>query len=223
MCDVRIWFLLFIFYSFIGWLIEIVTVSFSEKKIVNRGFLIGPYCPVYGIGALLMILLLHRYWNDPWIVFGNGVLICGVLEYLTSYIMEKLFKARWWDYSSNKFNLNGRICLGNLILFGLGGIIVICFVNPFILELFDYVPSLVLNIIFITLLVLFIVDFSCSFKIISEFKNITTSIRKDSTEEIKDKVKQILRSKSIFYKRLINSFPNLQVKKKKYNQKDIAK
>ena len=105
MYDLKIYFLLFIIYSVVGWIIEIIDVAILNKKIVNRGFLIGPYCPVYGVGALLMLIFLNKYVYDPFILFCMSFLICGILEYLTSYIMEKLFKARWWDYSSNKFNL----------------------------------------------------------------------------------------------------------------------
>lgn len=225
MYDLKIWFLLFIFYSFVGWIIEIINVSFIEKKLVNRGFLIGPYCPVYGIGAVLMLLILNKYVKDPKVVFGMGILICGTLEYLTSYIMEKLFKARWWDYSKNKFNLNGRICLLNLILFGIGGVILICFVNPTILNIVKLLPEIILNIVVLTILILFLSDLCISFKIIFEFKNLASSIRKDSTEEIKERVKSILKAKSIFSRRLINSFPNLQLRLKQYTnkRKKIAK
>ena len=223
--DIKTYFLLFMIYSFFGWIIEIIDMSFASKKLVNRGFLIGPYCPVYGIGAVLMVLVLSKYDEDIHVVFGMGLLMCGILEYLTSYIMEKIFKARWWDYSDYKFNLNGRICLLNLILFGVGGVIVVCYVNPVILEILNKIPDITLTIISIVLLLIFIVDFSISFKIIFEFKNIATNIRKDSTEEIKKRVKNIIEKKSVLYRRLVESFPKFQLKLKEYNErlKKIAK
>lgn len=219
MYDLKIYFLLFIIYSVVGWIIEMIDVAILNKKIVNRGFLIGPYCPVYGVGALLMLIFLNKYVYDPFILFCMSFLICGILEYLTSYIMEKLFKARWWDYSSNKFNLNGRICLGNLVLFGLGGIILFYIANPFIMKILMSISEPVLNVITLILLFLFIIDFCISFKIIFEFKNIASTARKDSTEEIKKRVKAVIESKSALYRRLTKSFPDLEIKIKQYNEK----
>lgn len=219
MYDLKIYFLLFIIYSVVGWIIEMIDVAILNKKIVNRGFLIGPYCPVYGVGALLMLIFLNKYVYDPFILFCMSFLICGILEYLTSYIMEKLFKARWWDYSSNKFNLNGRICLGNLVLFGLGGIILFYIANPFVMKILMSISEPVLNVITFILLFLFIVDFCVSFKIIFEFKNIASTVRKDSTEEIKKRVKAVIESKSALYRRLTKSFPDLEIKIKQYNEK----
>ena len=101
-----------------------------EKKIIDRGFLIGPYCPIYGCGTLGMILYLEQYKDNIITVFFLAVIICSILEYLTSYLMEKIFNARWWDYSDEKFNLNGRICGKNALLFGLGGVIIIYIAHP---------------------------------------------------------------------------------------------
>ena len=94
--------LLFFIYSFAGWLMETVQISIRQKKFVNRGFLIGPYCPIYGCGVILITLLLQKYAGDIPLTFILSILICGTLEYMTSYVMEKIFKARWWDYSRIK-------------------------------------------------------------------------------------------------------------------------
>ena len=108
---------------------ETIFVGIQKKRIVDRGFLIGPYCPIYGVGALVMIFYLTQYKDNILTVFILGVVICSLLEYFTSYVMEKLFKTRWWDYSNNKFNLNGRICGFNSLLFGIAGVLVIYFVQ----------------------------------------------------------------------------------------------
>ena len=113
--NVSVYFILFIIYAMIGWFIEIINGLIQTKKFVNRGFLIGPYCPIYGVGGILITLLLSKYYDDPIVLFFMGIAVCGILEYLTSYIMEKFFKARWWDYSKRKFNINGRICLETII------------------------------------------------------------------------------------------------------------
>ena len=138
---------LFFIYSFLGWLMESVSDTIKKKKFVNRGFLIGPYCPIYGAGVLLITILLRKYNEDIWITFFMSLLICGTLEYLTSYVMEKWFKARWWDYSQRKFNLNGRICLETLIPFGLAGTFIIYIANPFFLKYINMIPDMVMHVL----------------------------------------------------------------------------
>ena len=105
------YFLYFIIYSFLGWTMEVICKLVELKKFVNRGFLIGPICPIYGYGVLAIVLIIGSFKGDLLAVFLKSILVCSILEYLTSYLMEKIFKARWWDYSNKKFNLNGRICL----------------------------------------------------------------------------------------------------------------
>ena len=107
------YFILFLIYSFVGWAIEVVVTFNKDKRFVNRGFLLGPYCPIYGFSSIIMILYLSRYRSSFITVFLLAVVVCSIMEYLVSYIMEKLFKARWWDYSNRKFNINGRVCLEN--------------------------------------------------------------------------------------------------------------
>ena len=133
-------FLLFITYSFIGWCMEVGCKLVELKKFINRGFLIGPYCPIYGWGCILIIILLNKYTNDPLVLFIMAIVICSILEYFTSYFMEKLFKARWWDYSRRKFNINGRICLETMIPFGLLGCLIMYFVNPFFVSIYSKIP-----------------------------------------------------------------------------------
>jgi len=202
-----LYFMLFITYSFIGWIIEIINELIFNKKIVNRGFLIGPYCPIYGCGSLIMILFLNDK-SDLLGTFLKIIVICALLEYLTSYLMEKLFKTRWWDYSDKKFNINGRICLETLVLFGIGGCLLLYIINPFLFNLYNSLPNLLLCILGITLFIIFITDGIISFNIINNFKN-TVILKKDSTEEISKKVKQILKN------RLIDAFPNIETLRKK--------
>ncbi len=209
------YFLLFLFYSFVGWIIEIINEIIRERRFVNRGFLIGPYCPIYGCGMLLIIFLLTRYLDEPVVLFVMCVILCSILEYFTSYIMEKMFKARWWDYSDRKFNINGRICLETLIPFGVGGLLIMYLVNPFMVSQITSIPSSILKAISIILFILFMIDNFISFKIIFGFRKTTKKAQKDDTVEITAFVKEILTNKSKLNKRLIKSFPGLKVKYKK--------
>lgn len=199
-------FIIFMFYSFVGWIIESVYVYYCTKKIMNRGFLIGPCCPIYGFGCLIFILILPKYLDDPIVLFVLAATICSVLEYITSWIMEKLFKARWWDYSNKKFNINGRICLENAMGFGLGALLVMYIIHPFFKPIIFSIPVKLYNIIAIILSIVFIVDLAVSLKIITGFKTVAKSIHKDSTEEITKKVREKLVSRGGLYKRLVSSF-----------------
>ncbi len=208
--DIKMVFLSFICYSVIGWILEVLDQLWRQHKFINRGFLIGPYCPVHGIGALLMLKLLKRFSNDYLMLFISAVFICSILEYFTSFILEKLFKARWWDYSDYKFNLNGRICLQNSILFGLAGVLIIKIGQPFIYRVVTSCPTNVLTMTCILILVIFSVDVLVSFNVICSFRSLTNDLLKDSTEEISNKVKNKLMSSSVLIKRLVTAFPSFK-------------
>ncbi len=132
-------FLIFIMFSVVGWISEVLYVGiFHEHKFVNRGFLHGPLCPVYGFGGVVILLLPSSLYTT-WIpLFFSSMIMCTVVEYFVSWIMEKTFHARWWDYSHYKFNLNGRICLLNSVLFGFMGLGVIHFVYPQMLRFLNW-------------------------------------------------------------------------------------
>ena len=219
--DIRVYFILFIAYSFLGWLIEVVGKLIEQKKFINRGFLIGPYCPIYGTGAILITFLLKKYTEDPIALFIMAIVICGILEYLTSYFMEKIFHARWWDYSKRKFNINGRVCLNTIIPFGLLGMFIIYVSNPFLIEKIQMLPELVLNIVFWTILAIYLIDNIVSTNVISYVGKTTKEFGKnlDNTEEITKKVKEALEGKSGIYRRLLKAYPSIQSIKIKIKQK----
>lgn len=205
------YFLLFIIYSFLGWVFEVIVVAISTKKFSNRGFLIGPICPIYGVATTLMTILLYKYKNDYIVLFCMSFLICTFIEYFTSFIMEKLFKTRWWDYSHKKFNLNGRVCLQNSILFGIFGMVVIVCINNFFLHYINLLPFKILSCFSILLLIIIVIDFFISFNIMNKIKVITNNIRKDNTPEINERIRGFIRDKSILYKRILRAFPNFKI------------
>lgn len=216
-------FLLFIIYSFLGWCMEMVVCYIATKEWVNRGFLIGPICPIYGCGCLLMILLLEKYLKDPFVLFVMAMLLCSLLEYFTSYLMEKLFKARWWDYSHKKYNINGRICLDNILAFGILGLLMMYLINPFVAKMLGYVSLNIINIVAIVIAVIFVIDNVISLKVISSFKTVVKSIHKDSTAEITKKVREILSDKGRLYRRLVSAFDFIASEKLIKDIKDKVK
>ena len=219
--DVRVYFLLFIIYSVLGWIMEVTCKLIQYKRFINRGFLIGPYCPIYGCGGILITLLLNRYISDPFVLFVMAILLCGTLEYLTSWFMEKAFKARWWYYSQRKFNLNGSVCLGTIIPFGILGLFISYISNPFLLGKIYQIPEIWLNIISGTILVIFIIDNIVSGIVVRFLKKTEVSVSKkeDNTEEITKQVREILGQKSALHRRLMNAYPKLQAVKIKIKEK----
>ena len=214
--------LLFFIYGFIGWLWEIILTLFEYKKFINRGFLIGPLLPIYGCGGLIGTLLFtNLYNNSPLnivpkiiLVFIMTSIICSILEYFTSWLMEKLFHNRWWDYSKMKYNLNGRICLLCSLGFGAGCTAALAIINPFIRNTIDLIGLTSNNIkgIDLLLIFIFIIDITVSFKIINNLKRISDNISEDNTEKITTIVKKtIISNYNILYRRIIESFPNMQI------------
>ena len=156
-------FLLLILYSFLGWCGEMVYCSIGQRKLCEkRGFLNGPLCPIYGHGALVVLLALRGGCENPLLTFFLGAILTSAVEYVTSWAMEKLFHMRWWDYSRYKFQLGGRICLLNSTLFGLASVVLCHWLNPvvsdLVLRLFEAgaaVPiALVLAVLYVTDIIL---------------------------------------------------------------------
>lgn len=189
--NVELYILLFFVYSFLGWFMESIGGIFVVKKYVNRGFLIGPYCPVYGTGVVLITLLLNNSTDNCISLFINVMVICGVLEYLTGYLMEKIFKARWWDYSDNRFNINGRVCLETLVPFSIMGTLFLYVINPILINLFVSAPDILIHIITWVLFFIIIIDTIFSLIIMNAFKNVTYNKKEDNTEEISKRNQEI--------------------------------
>lgn len=141
---VETYFLWFVFYSILGWVYETILCSTLEKRFINRGFLNGPYCPIYGFGALIVILTLRSVENVV-LLFLMAAVLTSTLEYITSWGMEKLFHARWWDYSHKKWNINGRVCLLGAVAFGVLSLLIMKVVHPFVFLYTQKVPEKVLR------------------------------------------------------------------------------
>ena len=212
------YFIIFFIYSVLGWIAETIFVSAKFNQLLNRGFLIGPYCPIYGVGSVGMILYLEQYKDNFITVFILGVVICSILEYFTSYIMEVLFKTRWWDYSDKKFNLNGRVCGENSILFGIGGVFVLYIIHPILTYCLDKINNALLFGFSVGLFLIFLIDLILSLNIINRLKNTIINIEpkfgEDSTQEISKLVKKTIHEKHKFFQeRLFAAFPDINLKK----------
>lgn len=201
--------ILFFIYSFLGWIMEVTLTLITDKKFVNRGFLLGPCCPIYGCGCILLNLLLHNYTNNILVLFILTMFTCSLLEYITSFLTEKIFKLRWWDYSQMKFNINGRICLETMTPFSILGVLAIKFATPFFITNINKLSEKTILIISIILITLFIIDVIISLTIVFKLKFVSKNIKKDSTLDIKNAIKKFIKNDIYVYERIIESFPNL--------------
>lgn len=207
--------LLFFIYSFVGWCIEVTLKFFQYHRFINRGFLTGPCLPIYGSGCALItaaidgLVMISKYESSYGSVFAVSFVLCGVLEYLVSYCLEKRFHARWWDYSQKPMNLNGRVWIGNLILFGLGGVLVVKLANPLLYRLFADISFKARYITAIALSVVFITDYLISHFVLKLVKDSVEKSEADNTEAIGKEVRKMLADKSLFAKRFADAYPDV--------------
>lgn len=122
----------FAIYSFVGWALEVAYSSFRLKRFINRGFLFGPFCPIYGYGIIMVLILLSPFASTPFYFLIGAIVVISTIEYLTGVILEAIFKAKWWDYSNQRFNLDGKICLKFSIYWGFATLFLFYFVHPYV-------------------------------------------------------------------------------------------
>ena len=204
--------LLFYAYALLGWCMEVVLKFIQYRRFINRGFLTGPWLPIYGSGAVLITVVIDRLAPLEYSVgttFAVSFLLCGALEFLTSYVMEKRYHARWWDYSRKPMNLQGRIWIGNLVLFGIAGVLIVELFNPLLYMLFKHIGFMLRGIIALSLTAVFIADFIMSHFVLKLVKVGVESSEADNTEEISREIRRLLSDRSIFYRRFAEAYPEV--------------
>ncbi|ULQ59768.1 putative ABC transporter permease [Brucepastera parasyntrophica] len=169
-------FLLFIIYSFIGWACEVLFCFVKDHKWTNRGFLHGPICPVYGIGGLLVIFLLEPFHGNIILLYIMSVIITSTVEYITGWVLETVFNTKWWDYSHHKFNIHGRVCLTNSLLFGVMSVIAVLVVHPAIVHVLSMIPENALKIIAGVLAAVLVVDLLSTLRTLIDLDNRMASV-----------------------------------------------
>ena len=164
-------FLLFLAcYSFLGWVAEVVFVLVTTAHLQNRGFLTGPFVPIYGFGAVLLLLIVYPYISNPFVVFLASVVVTSALEFVTHLVLDKVFHIKLWDYSDRRFNLHGRICLENSLLFGMLGLLLLYVIHPALSPLLRAIPTTVAIAIAWTLIGILIVDATNSIRSLAKLR-----------------------------------------------------
>ena len=205
----------FFIFGFAGWCMEVILKYRQYHRFINRGFLTGPILPIYGFGVILITLVVGRLTSvesGVMTTFAISLVICGLVEYLTSFVLEKIFHARWWDYSQKPMNLHGRVWIGNLVLFGLAGVAIIHIVNPVLFPALDRIPLNTRKVTAVVLLAIFAADLVISCFVLKLVKLGIDSSEADNTEEISKEVRQLLTNRSYFYSRFADAYPEVVYK-----------
>ena len=216
-------FVLFFVYSFMGWVWESIYESVLNRKILNRGFLIGPYIPIYGFAGLIYYIIFQRFKSEVFFsyntlyIFIGGMVIATIAEYITSYVLEKFLNARWWDYSDYPLNLNGRICLIASVFWGIVTVLVINLVNPKLTILLNSVDHDIKLVYASSMTTMFIIDLVVTInsildlhnklRLIISLENLKTVDIKGSLGAYKDKIYKLANP---FTKRIVDSFPEMR-------------
>ena len=204
--------LLFFAYAFLGWCIEVTLKYFQFHRFINRGFLTGPWLPIYGSGAVLITVVvkgLAPLESSVGTTFVISFILCGIVEYMTSFFLEKRFHARWWDYSQKPMNLHGRVWIGNLILFGLGGVLIVKLFNPLLFRLSGHMSFGLREILAIVLSCIFAADYGISHFVLKLVKTGVENSEADDTEAINKEVHLLLHDRSFFHRRFAEAYPEV--------------
>jgi len=213
-----------------GWCIETVYATINKKEFVNRGFLHGPFCPIYGFGTLSIIVLLKPIDTNYFLLFLGSVFLTSFIEYITGYILETSFNSTWWDYSDKSYNLHGRICLSFSIIWGLVSMFILKVVHPYIINVVNLIPPNRDSTIFYIALLYLIMDFIITVITIFKLRSLLTQLNvaySDLTDKLSDFKLNMGNTKDIseFRIRLDGLIENaeLKVSKKKSDIENIIK
>ena len=198
---------------------ESVLKTLIQKKLVNSGFLYGPICPIYGFGAIIMFLFLNSFKGQIILLFLISFFILSTWEYIVGWLLEKIFNTKYWDYTQNKFNIKGRVCLLNSLFWGILGVIFIEYIHPFINSKIELIPKEHLFFITTILSIIIVIDVIIT---TIKVKNITLKLEnlKELTNTIKEKLEQI-ENKQITLDNIQEKIDDLKIRQAKIKRKLI--
>lgn len=205
----------FFLFSCLGWVMEVTLKYIQFHRFINRGFLIGPYCPIYGWGVVTVTLVVGRLAVRRGTLgetFLAGMVLCGALEYFTSWYMEKRFHARWWDYSQKPMNLHGRIWIGNLLLFGAACVVIVHVIDPAFFRWMEGWNPQVLKLTALGVIALMLADYITAHFLMGVVRREIDGQVGDNTEEISRQVHALLHNRNLLIRRIHQAYPNLQAR-----------
>lgn len=170
-----------VFYSLVGWVYETIVCSIEQRRLVMRGFLNGPYCPIYGFGAIIDLTVIGRIENTALLFLAGATLAC-LLEYFTAWLLEVFFHAKWWDYSNMKFNIKGRVCAQGAVIFGLFAVVLIKFGHPLVVRQTAGLPVAFQSVLAVFLSAVLLLDTVITITQLSTFNEKLKGLQKILTE-----------------------------------------
>lgn len=175
-------FITFIIYAVLGWCLEVTFHLFKSKKFINRGFLHGPLCPIYGVGAVMVLMFLGHLENNFWSIFIGGAVFASLLELVTGYALEKIFNTRWWDYSKKKFNIGGYISLDFSILWGFVSVFMMDLLQPRVNRMVTSIPSNLVDPIALFIFGIFMLDLVTTVRTLVSLRAVLNEINEAKEE-----------------------------------------
>ncbi|MFV0361593.1 MAG: putative ABC transporter permease [Suipraeoptans sp.] len=153
----------FIIYGTIGWATEVVFAGFKERRFVNRGFLNGPICPIYGIGVTLVVTLVKPFSSNILSLYLVSTIVVTLVELITGFLMDKLFHHKWWDYTGMPLSIGGYICLPFSFIWGIACVLIVKVIHPIFERFVNWIPNIALIIVMIVLVIVLLVDISVTY------------------------------------------------------------
>ncbi len=214
---------IFIIYAFIGWCSEVAYAALERGIFVNRGFLNGPYCPIYGVGVLIVVVVLTPLKDNLLFLYAGSFLLTSVLEFITGYVMEKAFHNKWWDYSDKPFNIMGYVCLKFSILWGLACSFIMLVIHPIIFGFIRMIPHILGVVLIVIIMVCFAIDlfvtvstiikFNKRLKLMNEIAAKLKVVSNEIGENVYENVMNALEKKEEFKDTHTELLDELEVKK----------
>lgn len=203
---------LFFLYSLAGWCLEVCTAAVKRRKFVNIGYVNAPFCLIYGFAGVSFALFLTELKGSFFFLFLGGMVIAGFLEYVSGFFLERIFHRKWWDYSGRRFQINGYICLENTIVWGIGAVLMVQFLNPLLIRLFQVIPAAVRQIGLWCLLGILILDIAGSSAAVVQLHHNLARLAVQVSEDMQrlsDSLDHALTGR--IQKRMVQAYPNLSV------------
>ncbi len=203
----------FIIYAFFGWCLEVTYQAVEHGKFINRGFLNGPYCPIYGFGVIIVTKTLEPIDGNLLILYIGSVLLTSFLELITGFALERIFKMKWWDYTQEKFNIKGYICLKFSLLWGIACLIAVRLIHPLVIEFVSKIPHTFGVILIIIIAPEIIGDMIFTVLAIIHFKKRVAILEEISTDmkKISDKTGE----------RIFETVEGIRTQKEKFDEKRL--
>lgn len=212
----------FVVYGFFGWCVEVAYSAIKKKVFINRGFLNGPFCPIYGFSVICVTEMLAEYKSNLLLLYGLSIVLVTAIEWIVGFLLEKIFHHKWWDYSEEPLNIKGYICIPFSMAWGVGCVMIVRVIQPMLLNLIDFIPHNLGNAILFVTFTMLVIDLGCT---INEILQLNFNLRK--MEKISEEILRLTNSlgesisQNVFNKMEKQENIKLRIEEKKMQRREI--